>query len=94
MNNLKCQICGRTHKEIMERNIGFYCNSRGDKFCLTCKEINERKDTGLISTLKESQVYKSKYQKLKNYVEYCKDDAPFIFKKLQELEKEESNVKN
>lgn len=39
----------------------------------------------------ENQKLKDRWNKLKEYVEVCKDDAPFMFNKMQELEKESQN---
>jgi hypothetical protein len=38
---------------------------------------------------KENQALKERWEKLREYIECCKDDAPFIFNKMQELEEEE-----
>lgn len=86
MENLKCQICSRTYKEITKRKMGFYFNNKGDKLCLTCKEIKEKNDKWLINIFKENQQYKEKYEELKNFIINWKYDYPFIFKKLQEIE--------
>lgn len=43
----------------------------------------------IVDLKQEAQALKERWEKLREYIEYCKDDAPFIFNKMQELEEEE-----